>query len=163
MIQAVGAAPYFDTESVLGRRVIAWLVDLVLVSLLIGLLDAVLAVLGFVTFGIGWALLWLMPLVPFAYSFLSLASRHAATPGQRLLGLTVVEHSTGRRPTAFEALVSTLVFVALLATIAPLFLIALLTPRNRAPQDLIAGLLMVRQAPLTVRHGAWNMAPGTSP
>jgi uncharacterized RDD family membrane protein YckC len=104
-------------------------------------------------------LLVLMPLVPFAYAFGFLASRAAATPGQLVMGLTVVEHVTGRRPTPFEAFVSTAMFVFSF-TFLPLFLVALVAPRHRTLHDLVSGLLVVRARPLTGRAGAWNMTGG---
>jgi uncharacterized RDD family membrane protein YckC len=159
----IDAAPVeqsgFDTDGVLGRRLIAWLIDVLLVSLLAVALHLLLAVLGLVTFGLGWTLFALMPLLPFGYSFFSLASRHAATPGQRLMHLVVREHSTGRRPTPLEAFVSTALFFISLG-FPPLFLIAMVAPRHRTLHDLCSGLLMVHEQPLTVRHGAWNINTG---
>ncbi len=159
--QDVAAVP-FNTTDVLGRRLVAWLIDAVLVLMLVVVLDAVLAVLGLITFGLGWTLFALTPLVPFCYAWVFLASRRAATPGQQFLGLMVVEHLSGRRPTALEAFVSTAVYVLSITFLAPVLLLALVTPRNRAPQDVLSGLVMVRRQPLTARHGAWNMS-GSSP
>jgi uncharacterized RDD family membrane protein YckC len=45
-------------------------------------------------------------------------------------------------------------------TFAPLFLVALVTPRHRTLHDLVSGLLVVRAAPLTARVGVWNMPGG---
>ena len=160
MIDAVPVThPLFDTDGVLGRRLVAWLIDVVLVTVLAIVLHLVLAVLGLVTLGLGWSLLALMPLVPFLYSFLSLASRHAATPGQRHMGLVVREHSTGRRPSTLEAFVSTALFFLCLG-FPLLFVIAVLNRRHRTLHDLLSGLVMVHAQPLTVRHGAWNMNTG---
>lgn len=159
MIEAISADPaILTTEGVLKRRLIAWLIDVVLVTVLVAVLYAVLAIVGLVTFGLGWALFAVVPVVPFAYAFGFLASGSAATPGQSLMGLYVVEHTTGRRPTALEALVSTAVFLVLLTTIAPVLLLALVAPRHRAPQDILSGLLMVHRDPLTTRRGVWNMS-----
>jgi uncharacterized RDD family membrane protein YckC len=148
-----------DTGGVLERRLIAWLLDLVGIAIVVAVLHFVLAIVGLLTFGLGWLLLALLPLVPFAYAFGFLASRYAATPGQMLMGLTVVEHASGRRPTPLEAFVSTAMF-CFSFTFAPLFLVALVTPRHRTLHDLVSGLLVVRAAPLTARVGVWNMPGG---
>jgi uncharacterized RDD family membrane protein YckC len=148
-----------DLSGVLERRLVAWLIDVVCVTVLCAVLHAFLAVLGLLTFGLGWLLLALLPLVPFAYAFGFLASRFAATPGQMLMQLTVIEHVTGRRPTPLEAFVSTAMFVFSF-TFVPLFLVALVAPRHRTLHDLVSGLLVVRARPLTARAGAWSMAGG---
>jgi uncharacterized RDD family membrane protein YckC len=148
-----------DTGGVLERRLIAWVADLVIIAILVAVLHFALAILGLLTFGLGWLLLALLPLVPFAYAFGFLASRSAATPGQMVMGLTVVDHVSGRRPTPLEAFVSTALF-CISFTFVPLFLVALVTPRHRTLHDLVSGLLVVRAPPLTARVGAWNMPGG---
>ena len=147
------------TEFVLRKRVLAWLLDVLMVAVLLGVLHLALGLLGLLTFGLGWTLYPLLPLVPFLYSFGSLAGRHAATPGQRLMGVAAVHHLTGQRPTVLEAFVSTAVFWLSLG-FAPLLLIGLVTARHRTLHDLLSGLVFIRTPPLTVRRGAWNMTPG---
>jgi uncharacterized RDD family membrane protein YckC len=160
-----------STEDVLRRRLIAWLIDALIVGVLLVLLHFALLVVGLLTLGIGWLLIGLLPAVPFAYSFAGLASRYAATPGQSAMGLTVVHHISGARPTPLEAFVSTALFYVSL-TFAPILLIALVSARHRTLHDMVSGLLVVRGAageiptsvkpPLTEPHGVWNMPGGTT-
>ena len=49
------------------RRCLAWLIDVVLVLLLVCSVWWTLALVGFLTFGLSWTLLGLVPLLPFAY------------------------------------------------------------------------------------------------
>jgi uncharacterized RDD family membrane protein YckC len=140
LIQAGGTA---STDGVLGRRILAWLIDALLVAVLLAILYATLAVLGLVTFGLGWLLFAVLPAVPFAYTFLFVATQ-AATPGQRALGLCLAEHTTLRPPTPVEALVWAALYAVFVTFLAPVLLLALITPRNRAPHDVLAGLLLLR-------------------
>lgn len=138
-----GTTSLAATDGVLGRRFVAWFVDLLLVGVLVAVLHLALAIFGVLTLGLGWALLPAVAVVPFLYSFGFLASRHAATPGQHWLGLRVVQEATGLRPTPLEALVSSVVFWLSLG-VPVLFLAVLFNRRHRTLHDLAGGLVMVR-------------------
>jgi hypothetical protein len=51
------------------RRCLGWLIDLMLVGGLIAAVFGSFLLLGLVTFGLGWQLFGLVPLVPFAYHY----------------------------------------------------------------------------------------------
>jgi uncharacterized RDD family membrane protein YckC len=155
------------TEGVLTRRVFAWLVDVLLIALICLALWFALTLFGLLTLGLGLPLLGILPLVPFCYHLLFLAGRRSATPGQSALGLVVRRNDDFGRPTPVQALVSTVLFYATLATTGLLLLIALFTVRRRTLHDLVSGLVVVRaqrlqNGPLTRGAGSWNM-PGGSP
>jgi uncharacterized RDD family membrane protein YckC len=153
---------YLLTEGVLIRRVFAWLIDVLLIGLICVALWVALMLFGLVTLGLGLPLLGILPFVPFCYHMLFLAGPASATPGQSALGLVVRRNDDLGRPTPVQALVSTLLFYATLATSGLLLLIALFTVRRRTLHDLISGLVVVRTRALTGSPASWNM-PGGSP
>jgi uncharacterized RDD family membrane protein YckC len=148
------------TEGVLLRRVMAWFIDLVLIGLLWLLLYVLLLLFGLLTLGLGMPLLGVLPLVPFCYHVLFLSGPPSATPGQQALGLIVRRNDNFGRPTALQAVVSTLLFYATLATSGLLLLVALFTVRKRTLHDLGSGLVVVRIRALTSGFGSWNMQRG---
>jgi uncharacterized RDD family membrane protein YckC len=153
---------YLLTEGVLIRRMFAWLIDVLLIGLICVALWFALMLFGLVTLGLGLPLLGVLPFVPFCYHVLFLAGPASATPGQSALGLVVRRNDDLGRPTPVQALVSTLLFYATLATSGLLLLIALFTVRRRTLHDLISGLVVVRTRALTGSPASWNM-PGGSP
>ena len=167
------AAPFPDEDyfihGVMSRRCVAWCVDLVVLGLLLWLLWWTMVVLGFLTLGLGFGLFAALPFVPFLYQVLSLISERSATPGQRLLGLTVRRDDDLGPPTFFQAVVGTLVFYVTLATSGLLLIVALFTVRHRTLHDLASGLVVVRvrameELPpetLTPSGEPWNMPGGT--
>jgi uncharacterized RDD family membrane protein YckC len=157
---------YWLTEGVLTRRVFAWLIDVLLIALILAALGLVLVLFGVLTLGLGLPLLAALPFVPFCYHMLFLAGPASATPGQSALGLIVRRNDDFGRPTPVQALVSTLLFYATLATSGLLLLIALFTVRRRTLHDLISGLVVVRArrlatGPLTGGPASWNMQGGS--
>jgi uncharacterized RDD family membrane protein YckC len=147
------------------RRCLGWLVDLLLVGVLVGTLWSSLLLLGLLTFGLGWWLLGLVPLVPFAYHCLFLTGPLSATPGQALFGLLVRRDDDLGPPGLAQAAVSTLVFYLTLATSGLLLLVALFTRHKRTLHDLASGLVVVRRHvwhnwALTTGAASWNIGPG---
>lgn len=158
MIGATGLeADDWLTAGVLGRRVVAWVVDVMILGVVCMVLGAVLLAFGLLTLGLGLPLLGLIPLVPFLYHFLFLASPFCATPGQALLGLSVRRDEDLGPPPAAQALVTALAYLLTWATSGLLLLVALFTVRNRTFHDLVSGLVVVRTRALTPGFGSWNM------
>jgi uncharacterized RDD family membrane protein YckC len=153
------------THGVMSRRVVAWFIDVVLICVIVLGLWLALMLFGFLTLGLGFGALGILPFVPFCYHFVSLISPLCATPGQHWLGLVVLQNGSFARPTALQAVISTLVFYLTLATSGLLLLIALITIRHRTLHDLISGLVVLRidaVQPLTPPFGYGNI-PGGSP
>ncbi len=148
------------TRGVLIRRMLAWVVDVLVIGALAGMLWTVLFTFGMVTLGLGLPLLGILPLVPFLYHILFLASPLSATPGQTLFGLTVRRDEDFSRPSLLAAVISTLLFYLTLATSGLLLLVALFTVRKRTLHDLLSGLVVVRERALTPASGAWNIGQG---
>ena len=155
-------ADEFLTGGVITRRCVAWVIDIVLIALLIWVLWWLLVLLGLLTFGLGWGAIGLLPFVPFCYHFFSLLGIASATPGQRMLGLTVRRNDDLGPPTPLQALITVLGFYLTLATSGVLLVVALFTIRHRTLHDLVSGLVVVRVQALTAPGGGWNMYGGAS-
>lgn len=152
------------TEGVLTRRVFAFLIDGLLVTVICAALWVVLGIFGVMTLGLGLPLLGLIPLVPIAYNWLALMGRSSATPGQALLGLRVRRDEDLGQPSGLQALVWSLGFVITCSLGFIWFAIALVTIRHRALHDLISGLTVVRSravtSALTEPRAAWKDGRG---
>ena len=149
--------PSFDahvlTGGVMSRRCVAWVFDAVLILALLFALWWILVVFGFLTFGLGFGAMSILPFVPFGYHFLSLLGASSATPGQRLMGLTVRRDFDLGPPTGLQALISVLVLYLTLATSGLLLVVALFTARHRTLHDLVSGLVVVRLEALAPSGG----------
>ncbi|MDK9696488.1 MAG: RDD family protein [Siculibacillus sp.] len=131
-------------RDVLKRRAIAYLFDIVGVSLLWLVAAIVVFFLGLATFGLAWMIypaLW--PILGVVYTVATLAGPDAATPGMRALGLAM-RTTGGPRPGGLEALIHVVVFYTVTVTLTPfIHLIALFTGRRQTLQDLVAGVLVM--------------------
>src|SRR4051812_41984516 len=78
-------------QGVLTRRLFAFLVDLVVLSIPVVLVCLFIALFGVVTLGLGWTLFWLVSpasvIWAIVYYGASLGGPHSATPGMRLMNL----------------------------------------------------------------------------
>jgi len=151
----------FLTAGVMSRRCVAWVIDVILIALLIWVLWWILVMFGFLTLGLGFGAMGMLPFVPFCYHFLSLLGAASATPGQRIMGLTVRRNDDLGPPTGLQALLSVLLFYLTMATSGLLLVFALFTIRHRTLHDLVSGLVVVRVQALTASGGDWNMYGGT--
>ncbi len=153
----------FLTGGVLSRRCVAWVADLVLLAVLIWVLWWILAMFGVLTLGLGFGAMGILPVVPFCYHFFSLLGAASATPGQRMMGLTVRRNDDLGPPAGLQALAFVLLFYLTMATSGLLLVVALFTTRHRALHDLVSGLVVVRVQALTAANGGWNMLGGANP
>jgi len=74
---------------VLTRRVIAWVIDVLLIGILVWLAWIAVFVLGVVTLGLGFLLMGVLPAIGILYHILFVASARSATPGQSVMDLVV--------------------------------------------------------------------------
>ncbi len=161
MIYRAQMDDHWLTEGVMTRRVVAWLLDMLLIALILGALWVVLLMFGLLTLGLGLPLLGILPFVPFCYHLLFVAGASSSTPGQRALGLVVRRDDDLGPPSFAQAFVYTLGFYLTLATTGLLLLFALFTVRHRTLHDLASGLVVVRTRALTRAFGSWNMQGGS--
>lgn len=136
------------TRGVMGSRIVAWLVDALMLALLAGLFWLILIVL--VPFTLG-ASLFFMPVVAvgtvMAYAAMTIGGPRQSTIGMRLTGLMVTDMA-GNRPQALNAAVHALLFYVA-APVFPVWLlmigIGFLRSDSRFGHDLVAGLKVGRR------------------
>ncbi|MCW3476170.1 RDD family protein [Limobrevibacterium gyesilva] len=148
------------TRGVMFRRIIAWVLDAVLIALLCAGAWTFLVFFGVLTLGLGFPLLGLLPVIPVLYHWLTIASAMSATPGQAMMGLVVRRNDDLGSPTPLQALVFTVLFYVTVALGVIWMGVALLTVRHRTFHDMLSGLVVVRARALTPPTVFWNMPPG---
>jgi len=141
-------------EGVLTRRVTAFLIDMVIITLMVTAISLVGAVAGLLTFGLAWlALIVILPLSIVLYYAATLGSIKRATIGMQMMDL-VLTPTRGAPLDGAMAVGHAIVFWLTVWISWPISLvIALFTPRRQMLHDLIVGALMVRRSPMT-RHWA---------
>jgi uncharacterized RDD family membrane protein YckC len=149
MSGAVAVPPGEDAllAGVRRRRLLAWLVDLMLIAILAGSTVLTLVAMGFLTFGLTWGLLGWVPAIPLLYHWLWVASPASATPGQMLMGLIVRRDEDLGPPGVLRAAVATLGYLVTIATGAVWFAVCLVTVHKRCLHDIVSGLVLVRRHP----------------
>jgi len=157
---------HFLTGGVLIRRVIAWVIDLIVIGVIVFGLGIMIWMLGFATFGLAWSMLAVLPFVPALYHGLSLLGPTSATAGQQLCGLIVRRNDDLGPPTPLQAAIAVGVYYVTWALSGILLVIALFTARARTLHDMASGLVVVRSdamAALTEARRSWNMGVGSYP
>jgi uncharacterized RDD family membrane protein YckC len=146
------------TDGIIGRRVVASVIDGLILGLILAALHTVLWILGYLTFGLGWFLaggLWVVPMV---YIFVFVASPGQATPGQAMVGLRVVDNGTLVRPTPAQALVYAFGYEVTLWLGGVLLLVGLFTRRFRCLHDIVSGVFVARADALALRpDDSWTL------
>ena len=136
-----------STDGVLLSRAVAYLVDIVIIAGL-GLIASLgIALLGLITFGLGWMLFPIVGVgVAMAYAALTIGGPRQATLGMRAAGARV-ERVDGYPPDGITAAAHALLFYVAMFTLG-LFLINVLFGVFRADgrmgHDLLTGLIVVR-------------------
>lgn len=144
---ALDGRPYQNTSGVLGARLFAWIVDIIVLFFLGWLVFFLLLLLGVVTFGATWFLIPAAAVVTaFGYAALTIGGRRQATWGMRFAGLKV-ETANGGRPDGLVAAVHALFFYIAAGTVA-LWLLdiacGLVRDDRRLGHDILTGLVVVR-------------------
>lgn len=139
-------------DGILGRRVMAFIIDCVVMGVLVVCVWIVSAIMGLVTFGLAWlAIPITVPAVFVAYYAITLGSRRRSTLGMRAMDIVL----TPTRETTLDgwmAILHVIVFWITTAVLTPFILvIGLFTNRRQLLHDLIVGTLMVRRSPMQ-RH-----------
>jgi uncharacterized RDD family membrane protein YckC len=151
--------PYAQPElfsGVLTRRMFAFLVDVVVISIPIILGVIFIAVFGVVTLGLGWALFWLVSpatvVWPVVYYGMSLGGPHSATWGMRMMGVQMRTFS-GQPGYFLLGAAHAVLFWASISLLTPLVLIvALLNGRRQLLHDLVLGTVVVNSSAAPVPY-----------
>ncbi len=132
-------------EGVILRRLLGFVIDLLMINLLDFAFFLTLFVAGIFTFGLMWDLIPLtFAILAPLYHTLTIGGPRQATVGQRLFGLEV-RTLKGGRPSYLQAFAQTAIFYLSLAIFAPLLLAALFNPRARTIHEFLSGTLTVRR------------------
>jgi uncharacterized RDD family membrane protein YckC len=134
-------------EGVLARRVIAFIIDFVLIAIPVLLASMFIFVFGIVTLGLGFALYYLLPpasvLWALAYFGLTLGSHSSATIGMRVMDLQM---RTWYGAPAYFVLgaVHAIFFWLSVSFFTPfVLLVAFFNPRRRLLHDILLGTVVV--------------------
>lgn len=142
-------------EGVLTRRVMAYFVDLVLISCLIVVLLLATFIAGVLTLGLAWLTLPVVaPIAVFLYYAVTLGSARRATIGMQMTDI-VLTPTQGLPLDGWKVLIHPFVFWISIWISWPFLFVGLVTQRRQLVHDLITGTLMVRRSPME-QH--WAMA-----
>jgi uncharacterized RDD family membrane protein YckC len=145
--------PYLEPElfrGVLTRRVIAFIIDLIVLAIPVALAILFIAVFGLITLGLGWALFWLVSPASiiwalFYYGY-TLGGPHSATIGMRVMDL---ELRTWYGAPGYFVLgaAHALVFYISISVLSPLILlVGLFNARRRLAHDILLGTVVINNS-----------------
>ena len=145
--------PYLQPElfrGVLVRRMFAFLIDLVVLSVPVILGYLFIAVFGLITLGLGWALFWLAWPASIVWAIVyygaSLGGPHSATVGMRVMEL---EMRTWYGSSGYFVLGAThaVLFWVSISFLTPLvLLVGLFNSRSRLLHDIVLGTVVINSS-----------------
>ena len=137
-------------DGVLARRLIAFVIDVVILAVPVILAAMFIFAFGIVTLGIGWALYWLLPpatvIWALAYFGVTLGSEASATIGMRAVDL---EMRTWYGAPAYFVLgaVHAILFWITISVLTPfILLVAFFNERRRLLHDILLGTVIINNA-----------------
>lgn len=137
-------------RGVLTRRLFAFLIDLVVLSIPVILAVVFIAIFGLVTLGLGWSLFWLVSpatvIWPIVYYGMSLGGPHSATVGMRMMDLQMRTFS-GTPGYFMLGCAHAVLFWASVSFLTPLVLVVgLFNGRRQLLHDLVLGTVVVNRS-----------------
>jgi uncharacterized RDD family membrane protein YckC len=137
-------------DGVLARRFVAFVIDLLIIALpLIGV-SIFIFILGLITFGLGWALYWLLSPASVIWALFyygaTLGSPASATLGMRTMG---IEMRTWYGAPCYFLLgaVHAVVYWISVSVLTPfVLLVGLFNPRKRLLHDMLVGTVVINNA-----------------
>lgn len=147
-------------DGVLSRRVLAWLVDTVIIFGISLAMLVVSLIIGVVTLGVGLITLpFIIPFAILAYYAATLGSSARSTVGMRMFDL-VLTPARGKPLDGWAILIHPILFWATIWVAWVGILLPLFTPRRQMLHDLVTGTLMLRRSPMERfwRSGAMRSA-----
>ena len=149
-------------EGVLARRLLAFLIDLIIIGVPVLAVTFFIFLFGFVTLGLGWALFWLLYpgtiLWALAYYGMSFGSPASATIGMRAME---IEMRTWYGAPAYFLLgaVHAIAYWITVSFLTPLILlVGLFNERHRLLHDILVGTVVINNQvrAQTLRTGRWS-------
>ena len=137
-------------EGVLARRVVAFIIDLIIIAAPLVAAAMFIFVLGLVTFGLGWALFWLLSpasvIWALCYYGMTLGSPASATLGMRAME---IEMRTWYGAPAYFVLgaVHPIIYWVSVSVLTPfVLLVGFFNPRRRLLHDMLVGVVIINSA-----------------
>jgi uncharacterized RDD family membrane protein YckC len=145
--------PWLQPElfrGVLTRRAIAFLIDLIVLSIPIVLAILFIAVFGIVTLGLGWALFWLVSPASIIWALVyygaSLGGPHSATLGMRVMDLELRTWYGAPGYFLLGAMHAVLFWISV-SVLSPLvLLVGLFNGRRRLLHDVVLGTVVINNS-----------------
>jgi uncharacterized RDD family membrane protein YckC len=132
-------------QGVIGKRVLAFIVDAIIIGILWIIAVVAVTILGVLTLGLAWLLFGLVfPAVGLGYNALTIGGPNSATIGQRMMGLEV-RMWFGGKVTPLIAAFHALLFWFSLVVFCPILLWAFFDPRKRCLHDILAGVVVINR------------------
>ena len=154
--------PYAEPElfrGVLTRRVIAFIIDLFIISVPVVLAILFIAVFGLVTLGLGWALFWLVSPASIVWALVyygaSIGGPHSATIGMRVMDLELRTWYGAPGYFLLGAMHAVLFYVSISVLSPFVLLIGPFNARRRLLHDFVLGTVVINNSVRTqVAHPA---------
>jgi len=150
-------------EGVLSRRIVAFVIDFVLMAVPVILAAMIIFVFGIVTLGFGWALYWLLPpasvVWAIVYFGLGVSGERSATIGMRVMDL---EMRTWYGAPAYFVLgaVHVILFWISVSALTPfILLVVFFNRRKRLLHDILLGTVIVNNAERAAALRAFGVGP----
>ncbi len=136
-------------DGILSKRIVAFIIDAVLIVMLMIPAALMIFILGIVTLGIAWLLFpALFAIVALGYCALTLGGRASATPGMRFVGVEMRTWN-GQKMFALLAVMHALIFWFSVGILTPfILLVGLFTRRRQLLHDLLLGVVALNAEPL---------------
>jgi uncharacterized RDD family membrane protein YckC len=148
--------PYLEPDlfrGVLTRRVIAFIIDLIVLFVPVALGYLFIAVFGLITLGLGWALFWLAwpatVIWAVVYYGVTLGGPHSATLGMRVMDLELRTWYGAPGYFMLGAAHAVLFYISISVLSPFILLIGLFNARRRLPHDIVLGTVVINNS---VRH-----------
>jgi uncharacterized RDD family membrane protein YckC len=134
-------------DGVLARRIVAFIIDVIIIAIPLIAASAFILVFGLFTFGLGWALFWLLSPASVIWALLyygmTLGGPASATIGMRAME---IEMRTWYGAPAYFVLgaVHAVVFWVSVSVLTPfILLIGFFNPRRRLLHDMLVGTVLI--------------------
>jgi uncharacterized RDD family membrane protein YckC len=145
--------PWLQPElfrGVLTRRVFAFLIDLVVLSIPVILAIMFIAVFGVITLGLGWALFWLVSPASVIWAVIyygaTLGGPHSATMGMRVMDLELRTWYGAPGYFVLGAMHAVLFWISVSVLTPLVLLVGLFNSRRRLLHDIVLGTVVINSS-----------------
>jgi uncharacterized RDD family membrane protein YckC len=144
-------------RGVLTRRVFAFLIDVVVLSIPVILVVVFIAVFGVITLGLGWVLFWLVSPASVIWALIyygaSLGGPHSATVGMRMMDLQLRTWYGAPSYFVLGAMHAVLFWISVSVLTPLILLLGLFNGRRRLLHDIVLGTVVINSSVRTQMAG----------